>query len=312
MKRGLLVNTVLSIVFIPCILMGQTINIHTQSGVHQFNLSEIDRITFSVDGPAPLSGDFLSWTDSSDPDHYFTLVRVDGTDGTVTTIGGFDFFPAMAYANDGTLYGISDELRIIDATDGSTVNRGTFQYLGNDDILMCGAAFSPGGVLYVVESALPHRTFTVDLTDADLTYVGTPTALIWGIVFAPNGTLYAVFADLFTLDPSDMSTLTTVGSTGDYLSPLTFNEQGVLFSMDIYPSTAIFSVNMNTGAATPVISVGSDGLQSLVCERQATPLAIDRMDKAVGTQGLAPRPSEERLLALEAAVKAARASHRDR
>ena len=311
MKRGLLVNTVLSIVFIPCILLGQTMNIHTQSGVHQFNLSEIDRITFSVDGPAPLSGDFLSWTGSSDPDHYFTLVRVDGTDGTVTNIGGFDYFPVMAYRNDGTLYGICDELHIINPANGSTVKIGSLQYLGNN-IQMSGAAFSPGGVLYVLELESPERAFTVDLTDGDLTYVGTPTASIWGIEFAANGTLYGVFGNLYTLDPSDMSTLTTIGSTGYYLDPLEFNEQGVLFSMDTFPSTSIFSVNTNTGAATPVISVGSDGLRSLVYERQATPLAIDRMDKAVGTRGFAPRPSEERLLALEAAVKAARASHVDR
>jgi len=309
MKKGFI--TVLWMVFIPCVLLSQTMYIHTNDGVYQFDLSYVDRITFSMDGTEPLPGDFLSWTGSSDPDHYFTLVRVHGTDGTVSTIGGFNFFTAMAYRNDGTLYGISDELHIINPADGSTVSIGSLTYYGSE-ILMCGAAFSPSGTLYVLENESPKRVFTVNLLNGDLTYVGYPDALIRGIVFASNGTLYGVFADLFILDPSDMSTLTTIGSTGDYLSPLTFDAQGVLFSMDTYPSTSIFSVSTSTGAATPVTSVGSGGLRSLVCERQATPLAIDRMDKAVGTRGLASRPSEERLLALEAAVKAARASHIDR
>jgi hypothetical protein len=309
MKKGFI--SVLWMVFIPCVLMSQTMYIHTNDGVYEFDLSYVDRITFSMDGTEPLPGDFLSWTGSSDPNHEFTLVRVHGTDGTVTNIGGFDYFPAMAYGNDGTLYGISNELHIINPANGSTVKIGSLTYFGSE-ILMCGAAFSPYGQLYVLENTSPKRVFTVNLQNGNLTYVGMPDALIRGIVFASNGTLYGVFADLFTLDPSDMSTLTTVGDTGYFLDPLTFDTQGVLFSMDNFPSTAIFSVNTNTGAANPVISVGSDGLQSLVCERQATPLAIDRMDKAVSTQGLAPRPSEERLLELEAAVKAARASHMNR
>jgi len=309
MKKRFL--TVLWMVFIPCVLLSQTMYIHTNEGVYTFDLSYVDRITFSMDGTEPSSGDFLSWTGSSDPNHEFTLVRVNGTDGTVTTIGGFDFFPAMAYKNDGTLYGISDELHIINPANGSTVKIGSLTYFGSE-ILMCGAAFSPSGQLYVLENESPKRVFTVNLLNGDLTYVGMPDALIRGIVFASDGTLYGVFADLFTLDPSDMSTLTTVGDTGYYLGPLTFDAQGVLFSMDTYPSTAIFSVDTESGSAYPVISVGSGGLRSLVCERQATPLAISRLDKAVSTHGVAPRPSEERLLALEAAVKAARASHMDR
>ncbi len=158
------------------------------------------------------TGDFLSWTGSDDVNHFFTLVRVNGKTGDVTTIGGADFFTAMAYAPDGKLYGISDELHIIDPATGSTVMLGTFQY-GASTLLMHGAAFSPLGTLYVADNSFPSRVFTVNLSNAALTYVGTPTALIWDLEFASNGTLYGAFADLFTLRASDMTTVYTVGST---------------------------------------------------------------------------------------------------
>jgi hypothetical protein len=66
------------------------------------------------------AGNFLSWTGSDDTDHYFTLVLVNGMTGSVTNIGGDNYFPAMAYAPDGTLYGISRELHVIDPATGST------------------------------------------------------------------------------------------------------------------------------------------------------------------------------------------------
>lgn len=312
MKRGLSF-TVLLIVFIPYVLLGQTMIIQTDSGIHSYDLSEIQSIRFLVDGQGSVPGstNFLSWTGTDDPDYEFTLVRVDGTFGTVTEIGGSDYFPAMAYANDGTLYGISADLHIIDPTDGSTVEIGTFMY-EEREILMHGAAFSPSGVLYVVENLPPNRVFTVDLTTAELTYIGTPTESLWGIEFATTGTLYGVFTDFFTLDPSNASTLTNIGSTGYELCPLTSNDLGVLFSMDIFPSTSIYLMDRNTGAATPVISTGSEGLISLVVERPVSALARERMNKAASTHGYASRPSRERLLEIEKAHKAARASYTDR
>ena len=88
------------------------------------------------------------------------LVRVNGMTGEVTNIGGFDFIPAMAYGPDGTLYGISDELKEINSSDGSTALKGTFAYAEKIRILMCGAAFSP------VSASFPRAACTSTLSGA--------------------------------------------------------------------------------------------------------------------------------------------------
>lgn len=256
-----------------------------------------------------VEGTFLSWTDNSDASHSFTLVRVDGKTGDVTTIGGFGFFPAMAYAPDGTLYGISDELRIIDPVDGSTVRIGDLQLPGGIPILMHGAAFSPSGVLYVVENAMPSRVFTVDLATAELTYVGTPSALIWDIQFASNGMSYGAFADLFILNPVDMSTVSDVGpigSEGEYVLPLTFDSRGQLFGMDIYPSTRISFINLSTGQAFSVINTGSEGLNSLVVERTPSVAAGVVFSKAAETHGYSSPKPLDALLKSADEIKSAR------
>jgi len=253
-------------------------------------------------------GDFLSWTGSSDANHSFMLVRVNGKTGAVITVGGTDFFPAMAYAPDGTLYGISDELHVIDPATGSTVKIGTFLD-GASSILMHGATFSPDGTLYVVENAMPSRVFSVNLSTAALTYIGTPTALIWDLEFAADGTLYAAYADLFTLNATTMTTLTTKGRMGHYVNPLTSDSAGTLFGMDIYPSTTISSLSPTTGSSSPIVATGSSGLNSLVVEESSAATSASVFHKAAAVHGLSsPRPLED-LLKNEGAIKAMRSTN---
>jgi hypothetical protein len=255
------------------------------------------------------AGDFLSWTGMDDQTHVFMLVRVNGKTGAVSTIGGTDYFPAMAYAPDGTLYGISDELHVIDPATGNTVKIGTFQYEAST-ILMHGAAFSPDGTLYVVENnPTPHRVFTVNLTNAALTYIGTPAALIWDLEFASDGTLYGAFADLFTLNAADLTILTTVGRMGPYVLPLTSDSAGTLFGMDIYPSTTISSLSPTTGSSSPIVATGSSGLNSLVVEGSSAVTSASVFHKAAAVHGLSsPRPLED-LLRNEGAIKAMRSTN---
>lgn len=253
------------------------------------------------------SGDFLSWTGGSDASHFFTLVRVNGRTGAVANIGGFDYFPAMAYALDGTLYGISRELHKINPADGSTVTVGSLDYGLETGILMHGAAFSPDGTLYVVENAVGafDRVFTVNLSNAALTLVGTPTASIWDLEFASNGTLYGAFGSLYALNPIDTSTVSIMGNTGTYLLPLTFDSGGTLFGLDDQ-STKIYSLNLLNGWAAPVIKTGSDGLTSLVVEIPPAIPAGVLFNKAVASHGYSSSKPLENLMSMERAIKSAR------
>lgn len=305
------ITLLIIIVSLTQLSFSQTMTVHKKDQTTvSFSLSQIDSITFlPPEAPSGFTGNFLSWTGLDDPAHYYTLVRINGQSGTVTNIGGNDFFPAMAYGPDGTLYGIASDLHIINPTNGSTVKIGDFNYQSESYILMHGAAFSPSGTLYVVENAIPSRVFSVNLSNSALTYVGTPTAQIWDLEFASNGTLYGAEFDLFTLNPSNMSTITDIGSTGVFISPVTLGNGGTLFGMDIFPSTNIYSLNLNTGHATSITTVGSTGLNSCVAERTTTSSKITQFSIAAKTYGLATQRTKEELLALE---KAARQSYATR
>lgn len=247
------------------------------------------------------TGNFLSWTGSDDSDHQFKLVRVDGNTGAITDIGGAGFFTVIQYAPDGTLYGISDGLYIIDPSDGSTVKVGDFQY-GGSSILMNGAAFSPDGTLYVAKLS---EVFKVNLKTAALTNIGALTAVIWDLEFAPDATLYGAFADLFVLNMDDMSAIAKVGSIGTGISPMTFGMNGTLFGMDIFPSTHIYTISRDSGAATMLLKTGSTSLVSFVAERVSpAAAAAAAAAKRVYREPVNDAPSVEVLLAKEREIKA--------
>jgi len=242
----------------------------------------------------PITGDFLGWTGSIDATNSFQLVRLNGTTGAVTKIGGSDFFPALVYGADGKLYGMNSELHIINTVDGSTVRVGSFNYEGAS-VLMCSASLSPDGTMYVIENASPKRMFKVNMNSAALTYVGNITATIRGIAFAPEGTLYGTFADLYTLSSLDGSTLSTIGNTGYYISSPTFGAGSSVYGIDMYPSTQLFNINLATGSASPVTTLGSGNLVALVAEHRAA----STLSK---TQSLATVPQQrniDQLLNLE-------------
>jgi hypothetical protein len=259
----------------------------------------------STDKKGDLTGNFLSWTGSSDASHFFTLVRVEGQTGTVTTIGGSGFFTGLAYGPDGKLYGVADALYVINPTNGATTRIGNLMYQGSQ-ILMKEASFSPDGRLFVLEND-GDRVFTVDLATGDLTLVGTvdATALANGFEFSDTGTLYTSFASLSILDASDVSTVSTLGSTGGvYISKLAFGRGGLLYGMDVFNSTHIYSLDLNSGQATAVTPVSSNGLASLVAER--TP-SVDPTAFAQSTPVYRPTAKSqdiEHFLNLEKTLKA--------
>lgn len=262
------------------------------------------------DSTKPISGDFtgnfLGWTGSSDPAHNLELVRVDGQTGAVTTIGGSGFYPALAYGPDGQLYGIGSTLQIINPTNGTTVLVGDFHYQAETYILMSGASFSPDGTLYVIENGgSPQRIFTVDLSNAALAYVGAPTAGIRTLEFASNGTLYASFANLFTLNASDASTIATVGTLGAYVNSLTFGSEAALFGIDLFPSTNIYTVNINTGLATSDTLLGSEGLASMIAEQTPTTASALSLSASAPTSAPSSPQDLDALLAMEKEFKSA-------
>ena len=251
------------------------------------------------------TGNFLAWTGSDDAAHYFCLVRINGTNGNVTNIGGTRYFRDLEYGPDGTLYGIGSSLYSINQSTGVETLIGSFHTSSVSSILMGGAAFSPNGTLYVRESST-DQIYTVNLTNGALTPVGTPDALMEDFEFASNGTLYAAFADLYTLNSADFSTKTDIASFSDgvYISMMTFGKNGVLYGMDYFPSTALYSINTSTGALTKITDVQSSGISALLAERAVTTHKIADVHHAQE-----PVPTDAELRAMEAKGKADQARH---
>jgi hypothetical protein len=228
------------------------------------------------------TGNFLAWTGSDDPDHYFQLVRINGQTGAVTNIGGNGFFRDLEYGPDGTLYGIGSTLVKINTADGSTTLVGSIHHGSQTGILMGGGSIAPNGKCYV-RMNLADSIFTLDLTNGALTPVGLPTALIQDIEFASNGTFYASFADLFTLSPTDASTLSTIGEMSEYISSMTFGSSGTLYGIDNYPSTHIYTINLTTASLDSITRLGTIGLSSIVAERTVTLAKDVRLPKSQAT-----------------------------
>jgi hypothetical protein len=246
----------------------------------------------------------LSWTGSDDPSHYFTLVRVNGQTGTVTTIGGFDFFTGLAYGPDGILYGVSNDLNIINPANGATTKIGDLTYSGST-IIMSEATFSPDGRLFVIENG-GDRVFTVDLTTGELTLVGTinPLIIAMSLEFSSSGTLYTSFVNLYTLNASYMTTISTVGSTGGvYISKLASGSDGILFGKDTYPTTNIYSLNQSTGLATVVTPVSSISLGSFVAEQKTTAYTVPQIQTSVVNGPSSSTQDIESLLTMEKEIR---------
>jgi hypothetical protein len=262
-------------------------------------------------GPTPstgdFTGDFLGWTGSDDSDHYFKFVRMDGTTGEVTNIGGTRYFRDLEYGPDGLLYGIGSSLYTIDPATGIETLIGGFDTSTEKGILMGGGAFSPSGTLYVRRN-MTDEIYTVNLANGKLTYVGTPTALIEDLAFAADGTLYASFAALYTLDPATAATVREIGriSGSDYIGTMDFGDSGVLYGMDIYPSTTLYTVDTVTAKGASVVPVQSTGICALVAERARVAPRI-----AASAIPQAAAPTDDEMRAMEVEAKADCARHRN-
>jgi hypothetical protein len=231
--------------------------------------------TVTVSSSANFTGNFLAWTGPSaiNPSYPFELIRINGTTGAITAIGGQDNFNGLGYGLNGDLYGISDHLAIINPATGATSNPVNLTYEGGSPILMCAASFSPSGTLYVLEDVSPGRIFTVNLTTGALTLVGTAPGAAETIGFGSGGTLYAGFNELYTLSTSNAAIVKDIGSLG--YSPfvnviaLSAGAGGTLYAMD-WEGACVYSINPTVPSATVVANVGgnaSEWITAFVAEQ---------------------------------------------
>ena len=127
-----------------------------------------------------------------------TLITVDPLTGAGTTIGaiGFVDVDAIAFAPDGTLYGVdsqSDSLLEIDSFTGvgTVVGPVGVPFVG-------GMAFSPSGILFASAIAGeptpdPSLLITIDTTTGETTVVGSiGVSGVEGLAFAPDGRLFGI------------------------------------------------------------------------------------------------------------------------
>jgi hypothetical protein len=247
----------------------------------------------------PLERPFLGWTgsDEGDPGFSFKLVRI-STAGVPTVVGGDDYLTALLYGADGTLYGVSNHLVVVDPASGRTSHERDLTYGGSARILMMEAAFSPSGVLYVASNSVEPDVYTVELATGDLTLVGKLPCLARGLEFSPDGTLFAGFAELFRVSLPSLS-CTSAGRLGLYVSQLLGNRSGQMWGMDIFPSTGIFAVDTGSAFAEKAVSLQITNVSSLVQESQTAAVAAAAFEREAGQFGIAPVQSLEELQRME-------------
>ncbi|GMG85564.1 hypothetical protein LNKW23_47870 [Paralimibaculum aggregatum] len=221
------------------------------------------------------------------------LLSVDRSTGAATPIGpiGYANIAGLAFAPDGTLYGVSrspgtpavSTLVSIDTVTGAGTAVGVLNFEGVD-----GLAFAPDETFYgidLVDGLLTDTLITIDPVSADATAVGLLNPLpgltqaVHGIAVAADGTIYVtdIFHDtLYTVDPMTAAT-TAVGShrtapdVDITLLNLTFAPDGTLYATDDI-SKALFTVDPATGAATEIGPLGSDFVRAIAAAPAAVPL----------------------------------------
>ena len=247
----------------------------------------------------PLDRPFLGWTgtDPGDPARSFKLVRI-STAGVPTVVGGDDYLTALLYGADGTLYGISNHLVIVDPASGWTSHERDLTYAGSARMLMTEAAFSPSGVLYVASNSVEPDVYTVELATGALTLVGKLPCLARGLEFSHDGTLFAGFAEIFRVSLPLLS-CTSVGRLGLYVSQLSGNGSGQMWGMDIFPSTGIFAVDTGSAVAEKAVSLHITNVSSFVQESQRAAVAAAAFEREVAQFGIAPVRSLKELQRME-------------
>jgi len=164
----------------------------------------------------------------------FSLVELQTDPVQEIPIGKARYNPGLDTDPSGTLYGASNELRIIDPTDGSSTRVGSIDSLLESRMLMRSISFAPDGRLYGVATE-SGDLYEIDPETAWATWICEIPEYIWGIDFAPDGTLYGAAWKLFIID-IDNATCQVV-EVGD-LVPHT-----ILNDIDVAPDGFIYAVN---------------------------------------------------------------------
>jgi hypothetical protein len=242
---------------------------------------------------------FLGWTGSDETDRgaSFKLVRI-STAGVPTVVGGDDYLTALLYGPDGTLYGVSNHLVVVDPTTGRTSHERDLTYGDLSRILMMEAAFSPSGVLYVASNSGERDVFTVEIATGALTHVGKLPCLSRGLEFSPDGALFAGFAELFRVSLPSLS-CTSAGRLGLYVSQLSVDRSGQMWGMDVFPSTGIFAVDTGSAVVEKAVSLPITNVSSVVQESRTGAVATAAFEREARQFGLAPVQSLEELRRME-------------
>ena len=242
---------------------------------------------------------FLGWTGSDEGGRGFSfkLVRI-STAGVPTVVGGDDYLTALLYGPDGTLYGVSNHLVVVDPATGRTSHERDLTYGDLSRILMMEAAFSPSGALYVASNSGERDVFTVELATGALTHVGKLPCLSRGLEFSPDGALFAGFAELFRVSLPSLS-CTSAGRLGLYVSQLSVDRSGQMWGMDVFPSTGIFAVDTGPAVAEKAVSLPITNVSSVVQESRTGAVATAAFEREARQFGLAPVQSLEELRRME-------------
>jgi hypothetical protein len=258
--------------------------------------------TTPVITPTDTGVSYLCWTGTDDSIREFKMLRMNGSTGSVTVLGGSGFFTQLVYGPDGSLYAVASTLCKVDPQTAATTLIGNLTLSGStSSILMAGAEFSPSGILYVVENGGSGRIFTVNIATGMLTLVGIPSVTTRDVAIDKQGTMYAGSATLVILNPADVTTKNTVGS-GIYIGgSMFFSAAGTLLKNDIFPSTYVYTISLSTGQATALLRTGSSGIVAVVEEKKALVKAREAIEPRDG--GRPWTPDREYLLKLERAYK---------
>lgn len=167
----------------------------------------------------------------------FSLVEWFTNPVAETLLGESTFFTGLDVdPTTGKLYGAGSSLYLVNPTDGSYETIGTIRSATEDGILP-SITFSPSGVLYGsdYDSDLgSFRLYTIDTNTAFATEVGIVPENARAIDFAPNGTLYGASFDLITIDPSNGSVLSNIGTleVSSLPNDLDITSDGTIYAVD--------------------------------------------------------------------------------
>ena len=255
-----------------------------------------------LSAPSSVSFNMLGWMSSPT----FAFLRVGGHSGTLQTINTGGYMTALVYGSNGTLYGVENQLFTMNTTTGVATLIGPLNLGSETQILMCAAAVSPSGTLYVLENGSLKRLFTVNVATGALTLVGTVQAVVRSIAFASDGTLYAGFSSLYKLNPANGATVATVGALGSsgYLNSLFFDTTGTLFGST--PGGAMLWINYETGASKTMLTMATTSLSALIPEKNS-PSALFQL-APVAPAASAAQPSADDVDAARAVMDAQEAA----